>query len=135
MPEHIEEIKQKSTSSWFSKEDPLMCNGVKLSSFNYYTRELKPDNHKELRKNSLLMHLQNVHDVLIGDVSMSDPVSCMEVVCATYFSLHKYYLSYKRLYGLACHDWEFYETTKVHFIYSLKIHVTCIEKWESLFLK
>ena len=96
------------------KEDPLMCNGVKLSSFDYDTQQLKTANHKELRKSSLLMHLQNVHDVLIGEESMNDPVFCIEVTCATYLSLHKYYLCYKQRFGyLGCHDWEFSETTKV----------------------
>ena len=91
-----------------------MCNGVKLSSFDYNTKDLKPFNHKELRKSSLLMHLQNMQDVLVGEETMDDPVFCIEVVCATYLSLHKYYLCYKRSYGyIGCHDFEFIETTKV----------------------
>ena len=92
-----------------------MCNGVKLSSFDYYTQDLKTANHKELRKNALSMHLQNVYDVLVGEKSMGDSVFCIEVVCTVYLSLHKYHLCYRRSsYGyLGCHDWEFNETTKV----------------------
>ena len=91
-----------------------MCNGVKLTSFNYYTHDLKVDNHKELRKSGLLMHLQDMRNVLAGEESMSNPVSCVEVTCAAYLSLHKYYLHYKRSYGyIGCNDWEFYDTTKV----------------------
>ena len=90
-----------------------MCNGVKLSSFQYYTEDLKEANHKELRKNGLCMHLQGMLDILVGVKSMDDPVNCVEVICATYKSLHKYYLCYKLSYGYSCHDWEFKETTKV----------------------
>ena len=98
-----------------------MCNGVSLSSFDYYTRDLKSDNHKELRKNSLSMHLQKVHAGLVGEESISDPVSCVEITCATYLSLHKYYLCYKRGYGyLACHDWE---TTKVQCMYIIHMYI------------
>ena len=119
LPEHKTKIQKfHSSGGWFgsAKEDPSMCNGVKLSSFDYYTKDLKTANHKELRKSSLVMHLQNVHDVLVGKESMSDSVFCIEVVCTTYLSLHKYHLCYKRGYGYSSgHDWEFHETTKVYF--------------------
>ena len=122
MPEHKINIpKVPSSSSWLpfssGKDDPSLCNGVKLSSFDYHTQDLKTANHKELRKSSLLMHLQNVHGILVGDQSMDDPLFCIEVVCAIYLSLHKYYLCYKKAqaYGyLRDHDWEFRETTKVN---------------------
>ena len=114
MPEHKIEV-QKSGNR--SGKDPSKCNGVLLSSFDYYTFDLKSDNHKELRKSSLSMHLQKVHAGLVGEESISDPVSCVEITCAAYLSLHKYYLCYKRHYGyLGCHDWEFHETTKVQYI-------------------
>jgi len=119
LPEHIIDIpKSHSTGGGLfgsSKEDPATCNGVKLSSFKYRTKDLQPDNHKELRKNGLSMHLQRVHDFLVGTKSMDDPVYCIEEVCAIYVSLHKYYLCYKKGYGyqLSCHEWEFIETTKV----------------------
>ena len=101
-----------------------MCNGVKLSSFNYYTHDLKSDNHKELRKSGLLMHLQNMHNILVGEESMNNPVSCVELTCAAYLSLHKYYLHYKRAYGyIGCHDWEFHETAKVQYMHYYYTHV------------
>lgn len=87
---------------------------MKLSSFDYITKDLKTNNHKELRKDALLMHLHSMHDVLVGTKSMDNPVNCIEFICATYVSLHNYYLCYKRTYGyLSCHDWKFSETTKV----------------------
>ena len=117
LPEHIIEVtKSKSGSGWIftAKDAPNMCNGVKLSSFDYCTQDLTTANHKELRKNSLSMHLQSIVDILVGTKSMYDPVYCVEVICATYLSLHKYYLCYKSGYGyLSYHDWEFNETTKV----------------------
>ena len=116
LPEHIIKFpKPKSSGGWFSgpKEDPTTCNGVKLSSFGYNTEDLRTDNHKELRKDALLMHLHSMHDVLVGTKSMDDPVCCIEVICSTYLSLHNYYLCFKRAYGLSCHDWKFNETTKV----------------------
>ena len=117
-------IQKSHSGGWFGsgKVDPLMCNGVKLSSFDYYTQDLQTANHKELRKSSLLMHLQNVHDILVGKQSMGDPVFCIEVVCTTYLSLHKYHLCYKKLKGygyLREHDWEFHETTKVRLTKSI----------------
>ena len=117
----------KSGGGWFSKEDPLMCNNVKLSSFHYHTGDLKLANHKELRKNGLLMHLQNVRGVLVGEKSMSDPVSCIEVACAAYFSLHKYCLCFKGTFGyLGVHDWEFHETAKVQFVWICVHTYLCI---------
>lgn len=118
MPEHKIDIpKVQSSSSWLfgsGKEDPTVCNGVKLSSFNYKTCDLQMDNHKQLRKNGLLMHLKSMDGVLAGTESMGNSVSCAEVVSAAYLSLHKYYLCYKEKYGyLYHHDWEFFETTKV----------------------
>ena len=118
LPEHIIQIpKSQSSGIWpfnITKEDPTKCNGVKLSSFDYNTEDLKPDNHKELRKDALLMHLHSMYDVLVGTKSMDDPVYCVEVICATYLSLHTYYLHYKSVYGyLGCQNWEFNETTKV----------------------
>ena len=105
LPEHKIKIEKFHSGRWFgsSKEDSLLCNGVKLSSFDYYTKDLKTANHKELRKSGLSMHLQNVHDVLVGEESMGDPVFCIEVVCAAYLSLHKYFLCYRKMY-LGCHD-------------------------------
>ena len=118
LPEHIIEIPKSRSGGWLfgssTKEEPTTCNGVKLSEFNYSTSDLKINNHKELRKDGLLMHLQSMNDILIGTKSIDDPVYCVEVICATYLSLHKYYLYYKSYYGyLGCHDWEFNETTKV----------------------
>ena len=122
MPEHIKELaKSQYYFSWFysnNREDPTTCSGVKLSSFDYKTDNLSIDNHKELRKQGLTMHLQSRHDTLVGTCSMDDPVYCVDVVCATYLSLHKYYLCYKTNYGyLGCHKWEFTETTKVYTVY------------------
>ena len=117
LPEHIIELpKSHSGSKWRfggAKEDPETCNGVKLSLFNYNTQDLKLPNHKELRKNSLSMHLNSMVDFLTGAKSMDDPIHCAEVVCATYLSLHNYYLCYQRIYGLNCHEWKFAETKKV----------------------
>lgn len=113
LPEHI--VKVPKSSRWFSSGNANTCNGVKLSSFDYQTKDLTQSNHKELRKNALIMHIQNIRDVLIGAESMDDPVNCVEVVCTAYTSLHKYYLCYESNYGynLNCHEWEFTETTKV----------------------
>lgn len=116
LPEHKIKVQKSHSSSWFGggKVDPSMCNGVKLSSFDYHTQDLQIANHKELRKSSLLMHLQNVYDILVGEQSIGDPIFCIEVVCTTYLCLHKYHLCYKKGYGyLRDHDWEFHETTKV----------------------
>ena len=63
------------------------------------------------------MHLQSMYNVLVGTESMDDPIYFVKVVCAAYFSLHKYYLCYERMYGLSCHEWKFDETDKV------KIHM------------
>ena len=61
------------------------------------------------------MHLHSMYDVLVGAKSMDNPIYCVEVVCATYLSLHNYYLCYASAYGyLSYHDWKFDETTKVH---------------------
>ena len=88
-----------------------------MSSFDYNTCDLKLANHKVLRKDSLMMHLQSMHEILVGTQLMDDPVDCVEVICSTYLSLHKYYLCYKSTYGyLSFHDWEFNETTKVECI-------------------
>ena len=112
LPNHKVEIPIAKSSS--SAKDPAMCNGVKLNSFNYYTRDLSSANHEELRRSGLSMHLQSIHGVLVGADSMNDTVFCVERVCTTYLSLHKYYLCCKGSYGyLTCHDWEFNETTKV----------------------
>ena len=108
--------KSQSSSMWpfgGAKEDPDTCNGVKLYAFNYNTRDLKLVNHKELRKNSLSMHLHGMHDILVGVESMDDPIQFVEVVYATFLSLHKYYLCYPKMYGLNCHEWKFDETNKV----------------------
>ena len=124
LPEHVIDIpKPKSSSIWpfggSTKEEPDTCNGVKLSSFDYKTKDLKSANHKELRKDALSMHLQSKHDILVGTQPMEDPIYCVEVICTTYLSLHKFYLCYKRTYGyLCCHDWEFNETTKVQYIHA-----------------
>ena len=118
LPEHIINVSLKSISStgwlFFAKEDPTMCNGVKLSSFDYYTKDLRIANHKELRKNGLFMHLNSMLDILVGTGSMDDPAYCIEFICAVYESLHKYCLCYTSVYGyLNCHHWEFNGTTKV----------------------
>lgn len=129
LPEHIKEpAKSQYSFAWFRKEDPTMCNSVKLSSFGYKTDDLKIDNHKELRKEALNMHLQSIHDNLVGTGSVDDPVYCVEVVCAIYLSLHKYYVCYVSTYGyLGCHDWEFTETTKVRVVLVIIMYVcVCI---------
>lgn len=127
LPEHKIEIQKSHSSSWFGvgKVDPSMCNGVQLSSFGYYTKDLQTANHKELRKSGLIMHLHNVHDILVEQQSMGDPVFCIESVCTTYLCLHKYHLCYKKggSYGyLRDHDWEFHETTKVRIVYKIDIY-------------
>lgn len=124
LPEHLiqppkAQYMYRGTWPFFAKDNPDTCHGVKLSSFDYSTRDLKLANHKELRKNGLLMHLNGMYDVLVGTESMDDPIHCAEVVCATYLSLHKYYLSYQKVYGLNCHEWTFYETTKVKHLHLL----------------
>lgn len=114
LPEHRKETFEFDSSKRF-KEHPSYCNGEKLSSFDYRTKDLKLANHKELRKNGLRMHLQSMHDILVGAQSMDDPIYCVEVTCTTYLSLHKNYLCYKK-YGdkdLSCHEWEFNETAEV----------------------
>jgi len=119
LPEHkIQPSKSQSSGGLWpfgstSREDPTTCNGVKLNSFDYNTKDLKTHNHKELRKSGLSMHLQEVHNVLVGTEPMNDPISCIEKIYAIYISLHKYYLCYEKRYGLSCQDWEFEETTKV----------------------
>ena len=121
LPEHmIEPPKSQSSSGWWpygGKEDPTTCNGAKLHAFNYKTKDLKADNHKELRKNGLSMHLQSVHNVLVGIEPMDDPIYCIEEVYTIYVSIHKNYLCYEKQYGLSCQDWEFNETTMVHIVY------------------
>ena len=114
LPEHIKEPQSSSKSS--NREDPATCNGVKLSSFDYKTKDLKLVNHQELRKIGLSMHLQSIHDVLVGTESMDDPIKCVDVVCGTYLSLHKNYLCYRaEVYeSPLCHKWEFNETAKVN---------------------
>ena len=133
LPEHITELKYNFSAMWrFNKPD--YCSGVKLSSYYYNTRDLKLYNHKELRKSSLSMHLQRMYNILIGTESMDDPMYCVEVVCAVYFSLNKYYLCYEALYGLCCYEWKFDNTTEVNnshlnkYLYKSLVLLMCIEK-------
>ena len=116
MPEHIIEPKYNisNLSALWRFNKPDYCSGVKLSSYYYNTRDLKLCNHKELRKSSLSMHLQRMYNVLVGTESMDDPIYCVEVVCAAYISLNKYYLCYETFYGPCCYEWKLDDTTEVH---------------------
>ena len=134
LPEHIiKPQKVPENSGNTIKEAPTTCNGVKLSSFNYKTEDLSLANHKELRKKGLSMHLQSMHNALAGTESLEDPIHCVEMICATYFSLHKYFLYFKIEHGyFGCQEWKFPETTKVHIVYlyrfilQLQLSNTCI---------
>ena len=99
----------------FNNSSADTCNGVRLSSFNYSTKELSSENHVELRKNALLMHLEGMHDILIGVQVKEDAVDCIESVCATFLSLHKNYLCYKATHysNLTDHLWTFTDTEMV----------------------
>jgi len=116
LPEHTDTKYKKGYFS-ASNSSADTCNGVKLSSFKYDTKDLSHNNHVELRKNALLMHLEGMHDILSGVAVMRDAIDCIESVCATYLSLHKSYLCSTNKYTnqVTVHQWTLDDTELVSF--------------------
>jgi len=124
LPEHVKEPtksefwlkgKFKSTVEYVWK-DPLTCGGEKLSSCNYATRNLSELNHKQLRKNALLMHLEEMYNALHRKESTSIFISYIESVCAAFETLNKYHLSYTAQFmynSIKEICWEFIDTKQV----------------------
>ena len=121
LPEHIKEPPTPGfvTTYWnyFTSTNPNTCDGESLDSQNYSTKRLTELNHKELRKSSMYMHLEDVKDALVGNMSINKLMECVDTVYAAYKSLQSYYLYYKHN-GYKDHSWNFKEMEKVH-VYNL----------------
>jgi len=92
-----------------------ICDGAELSSFDYEVRNLSESNHKQLRKNALWMHLEDMLNALTGAETMNNPINCIETVLATYESLDRYHLCYKKYSNNNPKDnsWMFDDTKEV----------------------
>jgi len=130
LPEHTDSKYRVKAKGYFSTSANT-CNGVKLSSFKYDTKDLSLNNHIELRKNALLMHLEGMHNILSGKAVMEDVVNCIGSVCATFLSLHKNYLCYKtNSYSSQLKDnqWTFTDTEVVGICVVCTLHCSRLYK-------
>ena len=119
LPEHVKEplLRQPGlvTTYWnyFTRSsDATTCDGEGLDSPNYSTKRLTELNHKELRRRSMYMHLKDVKDALVRNVTINKLIDCVDTVCAAYKSLQTYYLCYKH-FGYKDHSWNFTEMERV----------------------
>ena len=119
LPEHIKEppLTQPGlvTTYWnyfTCSSDPTTCDGEDLDSPNYSTKRLTELNHKELRRRSMYMHLEDIKDTLVRNVTTNKLIDCVDTVYAAYKSLQSYYLCYQNS-GYKDHSWNFTEMERV----------------------
>ena len=119
LPEHIKEPSgpgfMMATWNYYthsSEVNSTTCDGENLDSPNYSTKRLTELNHKELRRRSMYMHLEDVKDALVRNVTIKKLTDCVDTVCAAYKSLQSYYLCYMH-FKYADHSWNFTEMKKV----------------------